>query len=36
MFKDIINRQGAERVEPCPPEKVELIRSALRYFGMIK
>jgi len=29
------NRQGAERVEPCPPGKVEPIRSALRHFGMI-
>jgi len=30
------NRQGAARVEPCPPGKVEPIRSALRYFGMIR
>ena len=30
------NRQGPERVEPCPPEKVEPIRSALRHFGMIR
>jgi hypothetical protein len=29
------NRKGTERVEPCPPGKVELIRSALRHFGMI-
>ncbi len=29
------NRQGAELVEPCPPEKVEPVRSALRHFGMI-
>jgi hypothetical protein len=29
------NRQGVERVEPCPPEKMESIRSALRHFGMI-
>ena len=30
------NRQGEERVEPCPPEKVEPIRAALRHFGMIR
>ena len=29
------NRKGMERVKPCPPEKVEIIRSALRHFGMI-
>jgi hypothetical protein len=29
------NRQGAERVEPYPPKKVEPIRAALRHFGMI-
>ena len=29
------NRQGAEPVYPCPPGKVEPIRSALRHFGMI-
>jgi len=29
------NRQGAERVAPCPPERVEPIRAALRHFGMI-
>jgi hypothetical protein len=30
------NRRGVERVKPCPPEKVESIRSALQHFGMIK
>jgi len=30
------NRQGVERVEPCPPEKMEFIRAALSHFGMIK
>jgi hypothetical protein len=30
------NRQGAERVEPCPPEKVEPILTAFRHFGMIR
>jgi site-specific DNA recombinase len=30
------NRRGAGRVKPCPPEKVESIRAALRYFGMIR
>lgn len=30
------NRQGNERVKPCPPERVEPIRAALRNFGMIK
>ena len=29
------NRRAAERVEPCPPEKAEPIRSALMHFGMI-
>jgi hypothetical protein len=29
------NRMGTERVKPCPPEKVESIRAALRHFGMI-
>jgi hypothetical protein len=29
------NRQGPERVAPCPPEKVEPIRSALIHFGVI-
>ena len=30
------NRKGKERVYPCPPEKIEPIRTALRYFGMIE
>jgi hypothetical protein len=30
------NRRGAKRENPCPPEKVESIREALRHFGMIK
>lgn len=29
------NRQGAERVVPCPQEKVAPIRAALKHFGMI-
>ena len=29
------NRIGEERVYPCPPEKEEPIRSALRYFRII-
>ncbi len=29
------NRLGAERVEPCPPAKVEPIGLALKHFGMI-
>lgn len=30
------NRKSAERVKPCPPEKVKSIRAALRHFGMIR
>lgn len=30
------NRQGAERVKPCPPKKVGSIRAALHHFGMIR
>jgi hypothetical protein len=30
------NRKGVERVKPCPPEKMESIRAALRHFGMIR
>ncbi len=30
------NRKGAERVKPCPPEKVDSIQAALRHFGMIR
>lgn len=29
------NRQGVERVKPCPPDKVKSIRATLRHFGMI-
>lgn len=29
------NRQGVERVAPCPDSKIEPIREALRHFGMI-
>jgi hypothetical protein len=30
------NRKGDERMKPCPPEKIEQIRSAMRNFGMIE
>lgn len=30
------NRKGEERVYPCPTEKIEPIRTALRHFGMVK
>jgi hypothetical protein len=30
------NRQGLDRVEPCPPNKIAPIREALRHFGMIR
>jgi hypothetical protein len=30
------NRKGAERVEPCPLNKIKPIQSALRHFEMIK
>jgi len=29
------NRKAALRSVPCPPEKVDAIRSALKHFGMI-
>lgn len=29
------NRQGATRVNPCPPAKRESIRKALKHFGML-
>lgn len=29
------NRKSAAWVKPCPPQKVESIRAALRHFGMI-
>jgi hypothetical protein len=30
------NRKGEIRVCPCPVDKMDAIRAALRYFGMIK
>lgn len=30
------NRQGEERVEPCPPEKRAAIRDAMRHYGMLR
>ena len=30
------NRQGAERVKPCPKSKRAAIERALRHFGMIE
>ena len=33
--RPVWNRQGAARVEPCPPAKVEAIREAPRHFGML-
>jgi hypothetical protein len=35
LMRKAPNRQGVERVEPCPPGRVESIRAALRHFGMI-
>ena len=35
-MREAPNRLGEERIKPCPPEKVEPIRAALRHFGMIK
>lgn len=29
------NRQGATRTNPCPGDKVEAIKDAFSYFGMI-
>ena len=29
------NRRGVIREKPCPPDKVEPIRDAFQYFGMI-
>jgi hypothetical protein len=29
------NRQGEERVEPCPSDKIAAIAQALRHFGML-
>jgi len=30
------NRQGEERMNPCPPEKRPAIEEALRRLGMVK
>lgn len=30
------NRISTARIHPCPPEKGEAIRSALRHFGMLE
>ena len=29
------NRQGVKRVKPCPPNKKEPVREALKHFGII-
>lgn len=29
-------RKSAERVKPCPLEKIEIILTALRHFGMTR
>lgn len=29
------NRQGSERVKPCPPEKRAAIEAAFRHFGLL-
>jgi hypothetical protein len=29
------NRQGSERVVPCPPEKQPTIKKAFQHFGML-
>ncbi len=29
------NREGPERVKPCPPEKRPAIEAAFKHFGMI-
>lgn len=34
-MRDAPNRLGEERVYPCPPEKEEPIRAALRFFRLI-
>ncbi len=36
LLRKAPNRKGTERIKPCPPEKVEPIRAALRHFGMIR
>jgi len=35
-IRQAYNRQGEERVYPCPSEKIEPIRSAMKHFGMIE
>jgi hypothetical protein len=35
-MKKAPNRKGVERVRPCPPERVESIRAALKHFGMVR
>lgn len=30
------NRKGDEREKPCPPERVEPIKDAMRHSGMIR
>ncbi len=30
------NRKGVERVYPCPEDKIEPIKSALKHFGMLQ
>lgn len=41
MLRDLPTRRAANRagrgrrVEPCPPEKREVIEEALRHFGLI-
>lgn len=35
-MREALNRKGAERFKPCPPEKVEPILVAMGYFGMIR
>lgn len=30
------NREGKERMNPCPPDKLVAIREAFEFFGMIK
>jgi len=34
--RKVHNRRGAERVNPCPPEKAEAIRMAMSHFGMVE
>jgi hypothetical protein len=28
------NRKGPKRAQPCPPDRVDAIKDALRHFGM--